>query len=107
MGKIWKINTYTVKLGMLEQHEAITKQLFMKWRQISPEKRFEYFRQRFHASNGRIVILDGFDSISDWESWLVDQCHPDAEYMQIAKEWYTTINEDSFRTFFWDNKSLV
>jgi hypothetical protein len=53
------------------------------------------------------MILDGFDSIADWESWLIDQCHSDAEYMQIAKEWYTTINEDSFRTLFWDKKTLL
>lgn len=92
---------------MLEQHEAITKQLFMKWKQISPKKQFGYFRQRFHAPKARIMTLGSFRKISDWESWLVEECHQDDEYMQIAKEWYTTINEDSFRTLFWDKQTLL
>ena len=92
---------------MMEQHETITKQLFMKWKQISPEKRFDYFRQRFHAANARVMTLDGFENIADWETWLVDKCHQDEEYMTIAHEWYTTINEDSFRTLFWDKRQLL
>jgi hypothetical protein len=55
LSRIWKINTYTVLPGMMEQHEAITKRLFQKWKQISREKQFEYFRQRFHAAKARAI----------------------------------------------------
>jgi hypothetical protein len=106
LGKIWKINLYNVLPGMMEQHEAITKRLFIKSKQLSPEKEFEYFRHRFHAANARIMTLGGFDSVGDWETWL-DSCHQDDEFMQLAKEWYTTINQDSFRTMFWDKKQLL
>ena len=106
MGKIWKINTYTVKEGMMEQHEAVTKKLFMKSKQISPDKQYGYFRQRFHAPKARIMTLGAFNNIGEWETWLSEKHHTDEEFMQIAREWYTTINEDSFRTFFWDKISL-
>ena len=53
------------------------------------------------------MILDGFENIADWEAWLVDKYHQDEEYLKIAKELYTTINQDSFRTMFWDKKQLL
>lgn len=105
LGKIWKINTYTVLPNKIEEHDKITNKLITKWKQISPEKQFWYFRQRFYAPGERVTVVDGFDTISDWEKWL-QKCNQDEEYNKITPEWYATIDQSSFRTLFWDKRAL-
>jgi hypothetical protein len=103
LGTIWRINTYSIIPDQVEEHEKLSQQLLNRYKQISPDKKFRMFRQRFHAPTGRITVTDGFESIADWEAWL-DRCHQDEEYMRIVKDWYLTINRDSFRCVFWDER---
>jgi hypothetical protein len=88
LGTIWRINTYSIIPDQVEEHEKLSQQLLNRYKQISPDKKFRMFRQRFHAPTGRITVTDGFESIADWEAWLDS----------------LTINRDSFRCVFWDER---
>lgn len=102
MGKIWKVNIYAVPPEKSEEHDNRVKAILKRWKEISPEKQFWYFRKRFGPYNGRIMILAGYDSISDWEKWLKEKIHTDEGFPDIAKGFYATLNQDSWDNVFWE-----
>ena len=98
MGKLWKINIYTVLPEHIETHDNIVNQMRKICQQTTPEIQFWYFRKRFGPFNGRIWILAGYDSFSDWEHWMTKHQVPE----QLIKDFYATLNQDSWDNVFWE-----
>ena len=98
MGKLWKINLYTVPPDKAEEHDNIVKKMLKICKQNTPEIQFRYFRKRFGPFNGRIQILAGYDSFADWENWLTKNKIP----KKLVKDFYATLNQDAWDNVWWE-----
>jgi hypothetical protein len=98
VGKLWKVNIYTVPPDKSNEHDDIVKQMIKICQQTTPNIQFLYFRKRFGPFNGRIMILAGYDSFSDWEHWMTVNKFP----KQLVKDFYATLNQDSWDNVFWE-----